>query len=139
MHLGHSLSSCERTEIVQSAKRSLWSSFNIFLADFGHISPPLKNVCYYGSRLWPLEGAMLQSLCVDWKKAMRWVWSVNNITHCDNITSLSNQVPLFFSLKNRFIEFIRNCLSCQNNIVHMISKVAICNLMSNTGSKYICT
>ena len=79
---------------------------------------------------------MIQSLCVDWMKALRCVWSVNNITHCDIITSLSNQFPLILSLKKSFIKFIRNGLSCQNYIVQIISQVAICNPMSNTGSNY---
>ena len=39
-------------------------------------------------------------------------------------------------LKKRFIKFISNCLVSQNNIVKIISKVAICNPMSNTGSNY---
>ena len=38
--------------------------------------------------------------------------------------------------KKWFIKFIRNCLSCQNNIVKIISQVAICNPMSNTGNNY---
>ena len=89
--------------------------------------------------MWPLEGAMIQSLCVDWRKALRCVWSVNNRTHCDIITSLSNQFPLILRLKKRFIKFIINCLVSQNNIVKIISQVAICNPMSNTGSNYRCT
>ena len=101
---------------MKYAKISFWSSFNIFRADFGQISSRLKNVLFrkyccvfYGSSLWSLEGVMIQSVCVDWRKALRWVWSVNNITHCDIITSLSNQFPLILSLKERFIKF-RNCL-----------------------------
>ena len=47
----------------------------------------------------PLEGALIQSLCVDWRRALRCVWSVNNRTHCDIITSLSNQFPLILRLK----------------------------------------
>ena len=142
MHLGHSISSGDRTEIVKYAKISFWSSFNIFRAHFGHISSQHKNVLFqkyccvfYGSHLWPLEGAMIKSLCVDWRKALRCVWSVNNKTHCDIITSLSNQFPLY----GEFIKFISNCLVSQNNIIKIISQVAICNPMSNTGSKYRCT
>ena len=67
---------------------------------------------------------------------MRFVWSVNNRTHCNIIISLSNQFPLILSLKKRFIKFIRNCLVCQNNIVKIISQFAICNPMSNTDSNY---
>ena len=75
---------------------------------------------------------MIQSVCVDWRKALRCVWSVNNRTHCDIITYLSNQFPLILNLKKRFIKFIRNSLVCQNNI-KIISQFAICNPMSNTG------
>ena len=77
MHLGHSISSGDRAEIVNSIKMSFWSSFNIFRADFVHISSQLINVLYqkyccifYGSPLLPLEGAMVQSLCVGWRKAL---------------------------------------------------------------------
>ena len=72
--------------------------------------------------MWPLEGAMIQSLCVDWRKDLICVWSVNNRTHC--------------SLYFEFIKFIRNCLSCQNHIVIIISQLAICNSVSNTGRNY---
>ena len=65
---------------------------------------------------------MIQSLCVDWRKALRCVWSVNNRTHCDIITSLSNQFPLILMLKKRFIKFIRNCLVSQNNIVKLFPR-----------------
>ena len=112
---------------MKYAKISFWGSYNIFRADVGHISSRLKNVLFkkyccvfYGSPLWPLEGAMIQSLCVDWRKALRCAWSVNNRTPCDIITSLSNQFPPILSLKKRFIKFIRNCLVCQNNIVKIV-------------------
>ena len=84
MHHGHSISSGDRTEIVKYAKRIFWSNFNIFRADFGHISSRLKNVLFekccvfYGSPLWPLKGAMIQSLCIDWRNALICEWSVNN-------------------------------------------------------------
>ena len=79
---------------------------------------------------------MIQSSCVYCRRDLRCVWSVNNITLSDIITSLSNQCPLILSLKKRFIKFIRNCLSCQNTIAKIIYQAAICNLMSNTGRNY---
>ena len=42
----------------------------------------------------------------------------------------------YLYLTRRFIKFIRHCLCCQNNIVKVISKVAISNPMSNTGRNY---
>ena len=112
MHLGHSISSGDRTEIVKYAKRSFWSSFNIFRADFGHISSQLKNVLFqkycfvfYGSPLWPLEGAMIQSLCVDWRKASRCVWSVNNRTHTLGLIFIfSSACIMTFSLLHVYLQ-----------------------------------
>ena len=67
MHLGHSISSGDRN--CEVCEKKFWSSFNIFRADFGHISSRLKILLFhkyccvfYGSPLWPLEGAMIQSL-----------------------------------------------------------------------------
>ena len=52
-------------------------------------------VFFYGAPLCHLERTMVQSVCVDWRKALIGVWSVNNRTHCDIITSLSKQFPYF--------------------------------------------
>ena len=127
MYLGHSISSGDRTEIVKYAKISFWSSFNIFRADFGHISSQLKNVLFqkYCCVLYVLITLVVFRRCYDsvimcgLRKVLRYVWSVNNRTHCDIITSLSNQFPLILRLKKRFIEFISNCLVSQNNIVKL--------------------
>ena len=77
--------------------------------------------------MWPLEGAMVQSLCINW----RTTWPVNNRTHCHIITSLSNQFPLIFCLKEWFIKFIQSGMSCQYNIVKIFQ-------ISNPGSNYRC-
>ena len=88
--------------LVKYAKRSFGISFNIFRAGFGNISSRHKNVLFhkycvlYGSPLWPLVGTMIQSVCVDWRKALRCVWSVNNRTGCDIITSLCNHMYFVF-------------------------------------------
>ena len=108
--------------------------YNIYI--YIYILYQIYGCVFYGSPSWHLEGAMVQSLCVDWRKALRCVYSVNNRTHCDIITSLSNQFPLILSLKERFIKFIRNCLFCQNNTVKFFPHVAICTLMSNTCRNY---
>ena len=83
-------------------KRSCWIRFSIFHADLGQSPLELKMyyfknivVFFYGAPSWHLEGTMVQSVCIDWRKALRGVWSVNNRTHSDIITSLSKQFPYF--------------------------------------------
>ena len=78
---------------------------------------------------------MMQLLCVDWRMALRCIWYVNNRTHCNTNTSLSNKVLLILSLRKSYIKFNRNCLSCQSNIYKIIYQVSIYNLMSNSCNK----
>ena len=57
------------------------------------------------------------------------------MTHCDKIAALSDQFPIKVSLE-RFIRFIKKCLSSSNSIVNVISQIAICNPMSTAGKNY---
>ena len=75
-------------------------------------------------------------MCVDWRKALRSLWRVNPRTHCDLITTVSNQMSLILSLKTRFIKFISACLSTSNCIGKIITEIAICNPMSCSGDNY---
>ena len=77
-----------------------------------------------------VKSIIVESMCVDWKKALRSLWRVDPRRHCDLITTVSNQIPLILSLKKRFIKFIYACLSTSNCIVNIITEIAICNPMS---------
>ena len=113
MHLGHSISSGDRTEIVKYAKRSFWSSFNIFRADFGHISSRLRNVLFqkygcvfYGSPLWLLqlmdtvvEESEAKGLFLNSAKSFTMVFSKSEVGHTCKITVHGNTLEQV----NRFV------------------------------------
>ena len=143
-HLGHFIASTDKKSIVKSAKSCFWRSFNMFMSDFGQLSYIVKcklfnqYCCYfYGSPLWSLKSTIVESMCVDWRKALRSRWRVDPRTNCDLITAVSNQIPLILSLKKRFIKFISACLSTSNCIVKIITEIAICNPMSCSGDNLI--
>ena len=56
------------------------------------------------------NGPGVQSLCVDWRKALRSLWRVHPMTHCDVIAALSDQLPIKVSLERRFIRFLNKFL-----------------------------
>ena len=57
-------------------------------------------------------------------------------THCDLITSVSNQIPLILS-RILYINKMYICmLSISNCIVKIITEIAICNPMSCSGDNY---
>lgn len=143
-HLGHKISVVDKDSIVNGAKADFWCSFNIFLANFGHLYSFIKNklfvqyCCYfYGAPLWNLYGEGVNSLCVAWRKALRNLWGVHWQTHCNLITGLSQQLPLQLSLETRFCKFINKCLRSENDIVKSVANVAIKNPFSNTGKNFM--
>ena len=78
VHLGHSVSTTDRDCITMARKNNFWKCFNMFIANFGQLYCCIKiklfsQFCcsFYGSPLWYLNGAAVQSLCVDWRKSLR--------------------------------------------------------------------
>ena len=80
MHLGHSICSGDRADIVNSAKGVVGLALIYFMLIL--VISPLelkmyyfKNivVIFYGAPSWHLKGTMVQSVCVDWMKALRGV------------------------------------------------------------------
>jgi len=143
VHLGHTISSDDKSQIVKSAASSFWRYFNIFTSNFQCLSASIKSklfnqfcCSYYGAPIWSLKSNAVKSLCTDWRKALRSLWRVNPRTHCDIIIALSNQLPLITSLEKRFVKYITNSLYCANSFVNVVTKFAICNPMSSIGSNY---
>ena len=137
VHLGHSISVDDPNFIVNKSCSSFWKSFNIFISDFGHIHPVVKchlfdKYCcsFYGSPLWLLHGNAVNNLCIAWRKALRSLWKVHPMTHCDIIYALSGCEPLKVQLCRRFVKFIKKCLHSDNEVVRTVSKLSLDNPMS---------
>ena len=78
IHLGHTISSVDRIEIVKSAINNFWRHLNMFMSNFSSLSASMRNALFnqfccsfYGSPLWLLKSGSVQSLCVNWRKALR--------------------------------------------------------------------
>ena len=129
VHLRHTICTKDRENITLAAKNNFWKQFNMVIANFGQLHSFIeiklfRQFCcsFYGSPLWYLNGAAVQSLCVGWRKSLRSLWRVHPRTHCDVImAALSDQIPLMTILQKRFISFISKCLSSSNSIVNLIS------------------
>ena len=142
IHLGHHISTCDSDYIVTAAKAKFWKFFNIFIADYGHIYSFFKSklftqycCSFYGAPLWALQGNGVNSLCTAWRKALRTLWRVHPMTHCDVISAMAGQ-PLLVQLKTRFIHFLNTCIKSDNCIVNTIVNVCKTNPMSCAGNNY---
>ena len=121
VHLGHTISTTDRDCITIAAKNYFWKCCNRFITNFGQLYCRIKirlfnQLCcsFYGSPLWYLNGAAVQSLCINWRKSLRSLCGVYPTKHCNVITALSNQIPLISTLQNRSSRFISKCLSSSN-------------------------
>ncbi len=81
-----------------------WSSFNLFNADFGHIHPYVHckffkqySCSFYGSPLWLLSSQGVSDACIAWRKALRKIWKLSPITHCD-VALVAKSKPFEVSL-----------------------------------------
>ena len=112
VHLGHSISTNDNDCMVSTAISQFWRTFNLFLADFGHIYPFLqcklfKQYCcsFYGAPLWLLSSQVVSSICTAWRKALRKIWRLSPMIHCEVIVLLSNCKPLEVGFRQRFCKF----------------------------------
>lgn len=143
VHLGHNLSTVDSDSMVTAANAHFWRSFNLFHADFGNIHPFVKcklfkQYCssFYGAPLWLLSSHAVNNVCVSWRKALRKVWRLSPMTHCNVITLLSECYPLDICLKQRFCKFTSNILKYGSVILRSVMKAALKNPFSTFCKNY---
>ncbi len=136
--LGHNVSINEKDSIAKSAKASFWRSFNLFRSDLGHIYSFIKcklfqQYCcsFYGAPLWSLNSEATEDISIAWRKALRMLWGLHPMTHCDILAGLSNLKPLDVQLK-----FLKKSLDHDNATIKNVALIALNNPMSCVGSNY---
>ena len=129
-YLGFKMSSRIGDSYLDGIIKDFNVKFNIFMGDFQGIKSKLKcdlfsTYCtsYYGSNLCNFH--RLDSLEVQWRKALRRIWIVPNRTHCNllyNVCKLNPPKVLFLT---RFIRyFLTNVLS-ENSVVKYVFQSAV--------------
>ncbi len=143
MHLGHHISNNDKDSLVRDAIAKFWRSFNMFMADFGQIHSFVKcklfkQYCctYYGSPLWLFSSKKVDSICIAWRKALRKIWGLSPLTHCDILPVLSDCLPLEVSLKQRFMKFIMKAIDHKSPVISNVAKISLQNPWSNCGINY---
>ena len=134
VHLCHNLSAIDKGYCASKALCHFWRSFNIFRADFGHLSSDIQcklfmSYCcsYYGAPLWDLESNIFKRICAAWRKALRTIWKISPMSHCDLVALLSNNKPLEVNIKQRFSKFAENIYKYGSNSLIAIADAALQN------------
>ena len=134
MHLGNFVSS-NISDCVDYGIGKFNSSFNYFMSSFGKCQGSVKNKLFiqfcssfYGSQIWPLyKNDLMRKISVNWRNALRRIWSVPTNTHCDILPLLASQSPIDIQLKCRFLKFYRSLSNSGNALVRYLSNVMTFN------------
>ena len=77
----------------------------------------------YASQLWDHEDKRIKKYYVAWRKAMRKVWMLLNLTYCYLSPVITNCISLNIILEKRLLKFIWSIINSENLIVNHVSKL----------------
>ena len=130
-HLGHDL--YENVFQFSAAKciKDFNSQFNSFFGDFKNASSCMRNelfnkycMSFYGSQILPLFNTCMETVYTAWRVAMRKVWRLPWVTHCNILPHISGNMGIDLWFAKRCINFLNMAYNSDNNVVRMISRMS---------------
>ena len=131
-HLGHDLSDDIYSFNTDRCVSDFNRQCNIFFADFRNANSYMRNelfqkycTAFYGSQLYPLYDNSMQSIYCSWRVAVRKIWRVPNITHCNLLPYLAGCIDIKLWFARRSINFINNICNSDNIVVRTIANMGL--------------
>ena len=62
----------------------------------------------------------VNAMFVAWRKVVRRLWKVPNMTHCNLLSTINSSLPIEIALDIRCAEFIHSCLNSNNLIIKSV-------------------
>lgn len=139
-HLGHVISSQTGDELeIISRKNTFVGQVNNMLCYFRKLTSRVKyklfqSYCtsFYGCELWSLTTSEIQDFCTAWRKAVRSVWNLPQTTHCYLLPLICDCLPVFDEICRRSINFARDCILHESNLIRQIASYGIYHARSES-------
>ena len=144
-YLGHKIFTDRTNPLVEGVVKDFNCKVNSVISDFSGISSFVKHKLYekyctsfYGSNFIDYSSCAIDTLCKQWRKAMRRILHVNPRTHSRFLPHIVDTPPVHVTLMQRFVKFFYSGIRSKNNIVNFIFENALFS-RSRLGSniKYI--
>jgi hypothetical protein len=140
-HLGHVLSCCgDFDSDITFRKGQFISCVNDILSEFSSDHPTVKckllqlyGSSFYGSSLWNLYGNAAKSLYTTWNIALRKLNGLPYCTHTRYLDFISDLKHIRFSLKRRFLQFLKSLSKSKNVLICNMISIALSDVQSPTG------
>ena len=75
----------------------------------------------YGYSLWNYSKDRVNDMFVAWRKVVRGLWKLPNMTHCNLLSTINSSLPIEIALEKRCAKFIHSCLNSNNLIIKTTS------------------
>ena len=95
----------------------------------------------YGCELWDFSSKYTEFFNVTWRKSIRLLWSLPNITHCNLLPIICDDLPVEYQLHIRFLKSIKSNMNTDNRLVKLCARLCMDGSMSDTWKSltYICS
>ena len=141
IHLGHLLSTKNtKNALIEQSIKDFNKSFYGFISKFEMCNTTIKSKLFhqycssmYGSQLWDLTSQTLNDMCTQWRKKHRRILSVSNMTHCDLLPLISDNMPLELKLDFKYIGFYKSIANSDNSVVRYVAKCKMYDYSSTLG------
>ena len=97
----------------------------------------------YGAILWDLSSDKIEYFFTQWRKSVRRMWQLPNITHGKLLNLICNQPSVSVQLHRRFFKFVCSLFNTNNAYVNRCLNMAIngsrskvCNSINHISYKY---
>jgi len=127
--------------VIHNACNELYAKVNLLLRQIGKsncfiIYRLFNNFCMslYGCQLWNLASTtVLEPIYIAWRKCIRRIFKIPNMTHCNLVHLICQDICIKTRLHRRFIKFFIETCKSNNSCVALASKMALNGSMSQTG------
>ena len=141
IHLGHLLDTKNpKNALIEHSIKAFNKSYYGFLSKFDGCNVTVKNKLFhqycssmYGSQLWDLTNPNVEKMCIQWRKAHRRILSVSNMTHCDLLPLIADNMPLEFKLDCKYIAFFKTMATSDNAMIKYLAKCKLFDHSSTIG------
>ena len=140
-HLGHLLHTGNTSkECIEFSIKQFKKLFYGFLSRFDSCYLTAKNKLFhqycssmYGSQLLDMTNPTMEKVYTQWRKAHRQVLEMPNMTHCDLLPLIADNMPLECILDCKYISFYKSIVKSENKIVSYTAKHRLYDHTSTLG------
>lgn len=87
---------------------------------------------FFGCELWDLGDKSLDNMSTAWRKAIRRIWNIPNVTHNYLLPIISNCLPPLDLFCCRFLAFLNSCLTHDSDLVKNLANFSVYYGKSNS-------